>query len=143
MSSRPPVRLINDTLARVRVCRRAGRPGTPDLLADVEEILEGLVSKAECKKRRDEMIRLAALMLPTAGPYTQAGVLWKEIKALARSRNGSASQPDAAPRDSVREYLKAAAQAAPLPKSQRQVHRILTIRATDIANVEMSARTAR
>lgn len=104
----------------------AGLPASPDLMADIETCLESLAGASTRKKRRDELIRLAVLMLPQAEPYAQAGMLAREAKALARTWNTSGCRHVVEAPTTPREYLQAAAQIAELPGSQRQFHRLLT-----------------
>lgn len=119
-------RLTTDTLARVRACIGAHLPASPDLMADIEQCLGEVVGAAALKGRRDMLIRRAALLLPPAEPYAQAGALAREAKALARTWGASGCRRVVDEPTTPRECLQAAAQLAGLPESQRQFHRVLT-----------------
>lgn len=120
------LQLAIDTAARLRVCRDAGVSASPELLADALRCLETIVDDTSRRKRRNVLIRQAALLLPQTSAHARAGRLASEAKVLARmwhlpSWRQSPEQP-ATPR----EYLIAAAAVAELPASQRQFHRVLS-----------------
>ena len=138
----PPIRLTNDTLARIRVCLRAGIPASPELLANVVECLESMAAASVRRRCCGELIRRAALML-TGSPYRKAQVLQAEIKALARVRHSARNEPGASSPTTVQGCLQAAAQVAPLPRSTRQLYRILLDRGADKDGVEVSVGSVR
>lgn len=138
----PPIRLTNATLARIRVCLHAGVPASPDLLANVVECLENVVAASTRQQLRDVRIRRAALMVP-GSPYRKAQVLQAEIKALARVRHSARNEPGASSPITVQGCLREAAQVAPLPRSTRQLYRILLDPGADKDGVEVSVGSVR
>lgn len=117
--------LVTDTAARLRVCLVAGISASPELLGDALQCLDAIVDSAERRRRRDEMIRKAALLLPQSSPYARAGRLVEEAKALARTRHLSSMREPARAPATPREWLVAAAAVADLPGSQRHFYRVL------------------
>lgn len=90
-----------------------------DLLDEMIQLAESVLSARDRRVLRDRELRLAALMLPANDPpWTKAGHLLKEAKALARTRRD-------VPADSVRAYLREAERLADLPQCQKQFARIL------------------
>ncbi|TXH66599.1 MAG: hypothetical protein E6Q88_11685 [Lysobacteraceae bacterium] len=116
-----------ETLARLRVCRDAGLPVLPELAADAIEVIEQFLYAAELRDRRDAMIRRAALLLPDpdAKPYTRAGLLLQEARAMNRTWNILRSKPPENELSTPRACLHAARLYAELPGSQRHFYRVL------------------
>lgn len=121
--SRP--RLAAVTLARTRACDAAGIVWPADLRMDVVQCLERIVDGTAQRKLRDELIRRAALLLPPMAPYSRAGLLAQEAKAMARTWHVRGAEAASDSPATPRECLHAAAQLAALPRSQRQFHRVL------------------
>lgn len=117
-----------DTLARLRVCRDAGRAAPPDLVADAIEAIERSLHTEMLRGRRDELIRRAALLLPDADarPYTRAGLLLQEARTMNRTWNVLRTLPPESEPGTPRACLHAARIYAPLPESQRHFYRVLT-----------------
>lgn len=108
-----------DALARMRACRDAGLPISRDLLDDMIELAERLLSAHERRRLRDRELRLAALLLPACdSPWIKAGHLVKEAKALARTRRDVAD-------GTVLAHLRKADSLGGLPSCQKQFMRII------------------
>ena len=120
-----------DTLARLRVCLAAGRPPSPDLLADTIAQLAQFSDAADLRAKRDALIRRAALLLPDAPPHRKAAQLALEAKAMARTWHVLQSREPLPPYETPRECLHAAALRSRLPESQRQFYRVLQAHQAD------------
>lgn len=116
----------SELVARLRVCRDAGRAPSSELVGDVINFLEKQNDSALNRKKRDELIRRAALLFPLVSEYKRAENLTKEAKAMMRTWLILKIKP--APKEfaSVRDCLHAAALHAELPNSQRHFYRILS-----------------
>jgi hypothetical protein len=125
--------LTVDTLARLRVCRDAGRPLPTDLLDDAIACLERGADAAQLRARRDALLRRAALLLPPAPPHRLAAMLAAEAKAMARTWHILRAHEPAPPYCTPRACLHAAALCARLPESQRQFYRVLRSAGADTA----------
>lgn len=116
---------ISETLARVRVCRDGGLPITEDLRNDIVECLEQAAGAGTLRRRRDTLIRRAAMLLAPAGAWQHAGELAREAEHLSRvwqiMRHRTAESEPTTPRA----CLHAAALLATLPISRRQFYRVL------------------
>lgn len=115
-----------DTLARLRVCRDAGRSAPPDLIADAVDAIEGFLRTDTLRDRRDALIRRAALLLPDGRPYTRAGLLLQESRAMNRTWHILRQSPPEPVLATPRDCLHAARLIAPLPESQRHFYRVLS-----------------
>lgn len=124
--------LVADTLARLRVCRDAGLSAPPDLRDAAIECLERYADAEQARAQRDSLIRRAALLLPPAAPYRNAGVLACEAKAMNRRWHELRTRPPQQPFGSLRDYLHAARLLSELPSSQRQFYRVLQAANADI-----------
>jgi hypothetical protein len=112
-----------DTIARLRVCKAAGVPVCPELIAAALDHLERDEGMAKLRARRDALIRRAALFLPSESPYKQAARLAGEAKAMNRLlRTKRSLDPDPA---TIQGCLHAAAMIDHLPTSHRQFYRVL------------------
>jgi hypothetical protein len=124
---------VATTLARLRVCKAAGVAISPELRDEVIVCLERVADASLARRRRDELIRRAALMIPGDSPYFRASRLAEEAKVMARTwhilQGRQASEQLHTPRD----CLHAAALLCKLPKSARQFYRVLQAAATDIS----------
>lgn len=116
-----------DTLARLRVCRDAACQVPPDLVIDAIAVIERSLHTETLRARRDELIRRAALLLPDteARPYTRAGMLLQEARAMNRTWHILRAQPPQLDQCTPRACLHAARLCAPLPESQRHFYRVL------------------
>ncbi len=114
-----------DTLARLRVCRDAGRHVPPDLLQDAIVVMERFVHTGMLRQQRDALIRRASMLLPGGRPYTRAGQLLQEARTMNRTWHILKERmPDREPA-SPRACLHAAQLLAPLPESQRHFYRVI------------------
>ena len=114
-----------DTLARLRVCRDAGRHVPPDLLCDAIVVMERFVHTGMLRQQRDALIRRASLLLPEGRPYTRAGQLLQEARTMNRTWHILKERmPDPEPA-SPRACLHAAQLLEPLPESQRHFYRVI------------------
>lgn len=117
---------LSEIVARLRVCRDAGRAPSSELLGDILDFLEKQNDSALNRKKRDELIRRAALLFPAVSEYKQAENLVKEAKAMIRTWPILKIKPAPKEFNSARDYLHAAALHADLPQSHRQFYRVLT-----------------
>lgn len=117
---------IDEALSRLRVCRAAGVAPSAELQDEILECLEATVGGAALRRRRDALIRRAALLLPTGSEFERAGVLSREAKNLSRMRTRSSTTSTVGEPATPRECLYAASLLARLPGSQRQFYRVLT-----------------
>lgn len=124
---------LADTLARLRVCRDAGRALPADLIDDAIVHLERIEDAAVMRARRDALIRRAALLLPPGPPYQLATMLAREARALSRTWHVLQTREPKMPYQTVRDCLHAAALRASLPASQRQFYRVLQAANADTA----------
>jgi hypothetical protein len=120
------VNRIDEALSRLRVCRAAGVAPSAELQDEILECLEATVGGAALRRRRDALIRRAALLLPTGSEFERAGVLSREAKTLGRMRSRSCTTATIGEPATPRECLYAASLLARLPGSQRQFYRVLT-----------------
>lgn len=114
-----------DTIARLRVCKAAGVPVCPELIAAALDHLERDEGMAKLRARRDALIRRAALFLPSESSYKQAERLAGEAKAMNHNRllrRTRSLDPDPV---TLQGCLHAAAMIDHLPTSQRQFYRVL------------------
>lgn len=116
MSSR-----LASVITRLQACEGAGVPWPDDLRADALNALVGIKELRDRNRERDRQLRLARLCLPTElgkAPWTAAGALLVELKALRRAR-----RPDT---DSeLRACLRRAIDHGKVPESQKQLARII------------------
>lgn len=110
-------------LARLRTCLAADVPVSRELLVQVVAALEGAVSARARLRKRDGLIRRAALLTLAQSDHARAHALSAALRELPRARG---REPMRRPAATVRECLQEAATYGKLPESPRQFLRILT-----------------
>ena len=112
------------TLKRLQVYVDMGQPAPPALVADAIEHLSRQVTAQDRKRKRDRLIRRAALYLEGT-PRAKAAALLLEAAALARRRPAAVHERTPLEAGTVRECLQAAALFDKLPRSLRHFQRVL------------------
>ncbi len=102
---------MDDLIPRLLVARETGY-APPDLIDAVLEHLPRALPSADCRAARDRLLRKAAALVP--------GSDWQKAETIA-----ALVQRFHRPTDDLRRLLWQAERAAPLPRSARQIHRII------------------
>lgn len=112
------------TLARLRVCYAAGLPPCRELVALTLACLQDATDVQNLRVKRDELIRVAAMLVDDGTAWQRAAALESEATRMMRVWRTLATQ-DPGPAFTVRACLHQAALLAELPGSQRQYYRII------------------
>ena len=108
----PKGKAVSALIQRLLVARQTGH-APADLIDAVLEQLPRALPSADCRAARDRLLREAADLIPGT-PWRRAETLAELIRRFGR------------PADDLRRLLWQAEHCAPLPRSVRQIHRILT-----------------